>query len=73
MKMKTSRERRDKPTRMDQPAEKKRKVGDNKYMRVMQNTHTQEKRKEEEVPNENKTKTFQIFKIKRRKKNKTSE
>ena len=73
MRMRTSRERRDKPTRMDQPAEKRRRVGENEYKRVIQNTNTKEKRKDEEVQVENKPKTFQIFNIKRRKMNETPE
>ena len=78
LRIKASRGRRDKPTRMDQPSEIKRKVGNNKYMRVLRNTPSQDKRKEEEVLQkvqehdavEKKNKTFPILNTKRRKKNK---
>ena len=73
MRMRKSRERREKPTQMDQPAEKRRRLGENEYKRVIQNSNKQEKRKDEEVQVENKPKTFQIFNIKRRKMNETPE
>ena len=73
MRMRKSRERREKPTQMDQPAEKMRRLGENEYKRVIQNSNKQEKRKDEEVQVENKPKTFQIFNIKRRKMNETPE
>ena len=68
LRMKTYKERREKPTRMEQPAEKKRKLGTNEYTRVLQNNMEQEKRKEEEEH-----KTFPIFNSKRRRKNEKPE
>ena len=58
MRMRTSRERREKPTQMDHPAEKRRRLGEKEYKRVIQHSNTQEKRKDEEVQVENKPKTF---------------
>ena len=58
---------------MDHPAEKRRRLGEKEYKRVIQHSNMQEKRKDEEVQVENKPKTFQIFNIKRRKMNETPE